>query len=101
MLKIVSGIVENIVRKGRNTNYLITNFLLFPKLSFQVAAFQGSLKLTNIFSLPQCFLTFPYQISFFLARSTNSSADALHLDQSKILLFGDELTLYKTTKFWT
>ena len=30
-----------------------------------------------------------------------SSANALSLDKSKILSFGNELTHYQTTKFWS
>ena len=57
---------ENIVRKEENAD---TQHLLFP----------------------QCFLPFPNQISFVHFTVILSTANALNLDKSKILLFSKEL----------
>ena len=67
---------ENIEGKGENAGY--QHFLLFPR----------------------CFQPFQRQI-IVLSTFTLSSANALNLDQSVILSFGKELTLYHILEFET
>ena len=67
---------ENIVVKGENAgNQLTRNFLLFL----------------------QCFLSFLKTNLKFLLTSILSSANAFSLDQSKVLMFGKDLTLSQTS----
>ena len=64
---------ENTVGKGgKGENASHQHFLLFP----------------------QCFLPFPYRNFNFSVTSILSSANAFNLDQSEILSFVKELTLY-------
>ena len=45
----------------------------------------------------QCFLPFPEQVQVFHSHLFLSSANAFNLNQSKILSFGKELTLFQTS----
>ena len=88
---------ENIEGKGENAGD--QHFLLFPQC-FQ--PFQRQIIVLSTFSpfstkfstLPK--LNFNFSFTFIL-----SSANALNLDQSVILSFGKELTLYHTFQFET
>ena len=86
--------VENIEGKGENADY--QHFLLFPQC-FEKASFPDMSKGVIVWEWVSeswilcrfcCFLPFPKQTSVFSVIFILSSANALNLDQSKIMPFG-------------
>ena len=53
----------------------------------------------HFLSFPQCFLPYQREIPSFQQHFFFVICKCFHLDQSKILPFGKELTLYQITKF--